>query len=199
MIDLLLRIVINLLCGAIVMIWHELPKSVAAHFLTHSVFRKKKMELPSPLKYIDPIGLILFTFSSFGVGWQKPYEHNPNKLQDKERSLLTLALVGQVSSLLLMVFLLPVLQYMIMMKANTYIVYAVFQLMKFSLVLVVVNLLPVPPLDMSKIIHAISPNSYFRLLQNERYIHTAFILLVAFGIIETVAGQILAPLINYFI
>lgn len=198
MIDSVIYILINFICGAVVMIWHELPKSVAAHFLTHSVFRKKNMILPSPMKYIDPIGLILFTFSSYGVGWQKPYEHNPNRLKDKERSLLVIAIIGQLASLLFMLFLIPVANYMIITDANKFIIQAVSKLIIFNMAIFIVNLLPVPPLDMSKIIHAFSPNTYFRLMQNERYIHSAFILLVAFGIIESFIGQMLMPILRFF-
>lgn len=198
MIDILIFILINFICGAIVMVWHELPKSIAAHYLTHSVFRKKHLELPPLTKYIDPIGLLLFGFSPFGVGWQKPYEHNPNKLKDKERSLLHLVIVGQLATLLFIAFLMPIYQYFRLAGVSTYLIYAAYKLIIFNAVIFVVNLLPVPPLDMSKLIHAISPNTYFRLMQNERYIHTAFILLVAFGMIESFVGQIVLPIINLF-
>lgn len=198
MTDIIIYILINAVCGAIVMIWHELPKSVVAHFLTHSVFRKKQMELPSPLKYIDPIGLVLFSISPYGIGWQKPYEHNPNKLRDKERSLLTIAFIGQLATLLFMLFLIPIAGYVDAINGNRFIAYMIGKLIIFNMVIFIVNLLPVPPLDMSKIIHALSPNTYFRLMQNERYIHSAFILLVAFGIIESFVGQILRPILNFF-
>lgn len=198
MFDIVIYITINFICGIIVMIWHELPKSVAAYFLTHSVFRKKQMALPNPLKYIDPIGLILFGFSSFGIGWQKPYEHNPNRLRDKERSLLTIMLIGQLATLLFMFFLLPVSSYLDMIGGSRFLMYAVTKLIIFNMVIFIVNLLPVPPLDMSKIIHAMSPNTYFRLMQNERYIHSAFILLVAFGFVESFVGQILMSILRVF-
>lgn len=198
MIDLFAYILINFICGAIVMIWHELPKSVAAHFLTHSVFRKKEMTLPSPIKYIDPVGLLLFTFSTFGIGWQKPFEHNPNRLKEKEKSLLHIMMVGQLSTLLLLVFMVPLYRYFVLTGSHAYLVRAAAKLIIFNAVIFVVNLLPVPPLDMSKVIHALSPNSYFRLMQNERYIHSAFILLVAFNLVEQFVAQIILPLIDLF-
>ncbi len=198
MFDILIYITINFICGAIAMIWHETPKSVTAFFLTHSVFRKKKMTLPAPSKYIDPIGLILFGFSSFGIGWQKPYEHNPNRLKDKEKSLLLIILSGQLASLLLVFFMFPIVQYLHLIGASRFLIYAVNKMIIFNMVIFVVNLLPVPPLDMSKVIHAYSPNTFFRLMQNERYIHSAFILLVAFGIVESFVGQILLPLLRLF-
>ena len=198
MLDIFFYIVINFICGAVVMVWHELPKSVAAHFLTNPVFKKKEMELPSPLKYIDPIGLILFGFSSYGIGWQKPYEHNPNRLRDKERSLMTIVLVGQLATLLFMFFFIPIGGYLRMMNSSRFLIYAADKMVIFNMVIFIVNLLPVPPLDMSKIIHSVSPNSYFRLMQNERYIHSAFILLVAFGFVESLVGQLLMGILRIF-
>jgi len=197
MLDLLIYILINFICGAIVMVWHELPKSLAAHFLTNAVFRKKQISLPPVSKYIDPIGLILFTFSlpgnggmNYAIGWQKPYEHNPNRLVDKERSLLQIMIVGQLATILFALFMIPLLKVAVTMNMSVYLQYACVKLIYFNVAIFIVNLLPVPPLDMSKIIHALSPNSYFRLMQNTHYIHSAFILLIAFGYLGIFASQV---------
>ncbi len=63
-----------------------------------------------------------------------------------------------------------------------------------------VNLLPVPPLDMGNIVYAYSPNNYFKLLQNQRYIHSAFILLIALEVLESFGSPILGGvIINMFV
>lgn len=191
----LIRILINFICGILVMLIHELPKVLTAHILTHPIHRKKKIEFPSILTFIDPIGLVLFTFSSFGMGWQKPYEYNPSLLKDKEKSLLPIALSGQLANLLLVVILIPIIKYSITVDTSYIMLYGLYRLTIYNLVIFIVNLLPVPPLDMSKIIHAFSPNAYFNLMQNKRYIHAGFILLIAFGILEAFASGIFNSII----
>ncbi|VDN46136.1 conserved membrane protein of unknown function [Petrocella atlantisensis] len=193
---LIIRLIINALCGVIVMVAHELPKVFAAHFLTHPIYRKKTITIPKLTKFIDPIGLILFAFSTFGVGWQKPIEYNPNRLKDKERCLLPLMLSGQLASLMLMLFMLPIFNYLIQVKANPFLIYGAYKLVVFNMVIFIVNLFPVPPLDMSKMIYAFSPNNYFKLIQNQRYIHAGFILMIAFNIIEIIAREVLSPILN---
>ena len=190
MLDLIIKLLINFVVGAIVMVAHETPKVITAHYLTHPIYRPNHIKFPSVKKFIDPIGLILFTFSSFGMGWQKPYEYNPNRLTEKNRSLLPIAISGQLFSLVCFVALMPVIRMYLYSDVNPYLFYGIITLAKFSLIIFVVNLLPVPPLDMSKIIYAISPNTYFRLVQNERYIHTAFILLVAFRLVDSIVSQL---------
>lgn len=198
MLELIIKMLINFLCGAIVMVLHELPKYLTATIVTHPMYRKKKLHIPSPTKFVDPIGLILFGFSSFGVGWQKPYEYSPNKLKDKEKSLIPIMMTGQLVTLACVIGFLPLFFVFQQMGLSPYLLYAIITMVKFSMVIFIVNLLPVPPFDMAKIIYAFSPNSYFSLMQNERYIHTAFIMLVAFGIVERLAGQLLVPFLNYF-
>lgn len=198
----LIYLIIHLICGVIAMIIHELPKSIAAHFLTHPLHRPRKMEFIPIRKFIDPIGLLLLTISGtngMGIGWQKPYAYNPNKLVDKHRSLLPIMLTGQLASIIVMLFLFPLLKFVISLELNYWIAYAISALIRVNFVIFIVNLLPVPPLDMGYMIFAYSPNNYFKLVQNQRYIHSAFILVVALGIIEVISAFFYNELINIFI
>lgn len=194
----IIKIVINLICGIIVMIIHELPKNIAAHFLTHPIHRPRRIKFITPKKFIDPIGLILFAVSSVGVGWQKPYEYNPNKLTDKHKSFLPIMLTGLLANFLAMMFLIPLFSVMQTYQLNEYLLYFIQKLFIFNFMIFLVNLIPVPPLDMSYIIYAYSPDNYFKLIQNQRYIHSAFILVIAFGLIESIGIQLLSMILNIF-
>lgn len=132
----LIHISINMLCGVIVMIAHELPKTIAAHFLTHPLHKRKQIHFVKASKYIDPIGLLLFTVSSnfqlIAVGWQKPYEYNPNKLINKHRSLMPIMLSGQLTSLAFMVALIPIWRMTYALGVNEYIIYFIAKLVSFN-------------------------------------------------------------------
>lgn len=196
--DFIINLAINLICGVIVMIVHELPKALAAHFLTHPLHKPNHIKWVPPAKYIDPIGLIMFTVSS-SVGWQKPYEYNPNKLVDKHKSLIPIMLAGQLTTLLFMILMVPFWTMTLRMDVSPYIMYVFRQLVIMNFMLFFVNLLPVPPLDMSYIVYAYSPNNYFKLIQNQRYIHSAFILVIAIGILEQFGLGILDFLLSVFL
>lgn len=181
--DILVTLGIQLVCGFIVMIVHETPKSLVAHVVMHPIHKSTHKINKNVLKYIDPIGLIMFMF--LGVGWQKPFEYNSTKYKDKNKGILAIALTGILSNLVLMVMLLPLAQ----VQMNIYAHILIITLIYFNFSITLVNLLPVPPLEMAKIIHSFSHNTYFKLMQNERMIHTVFIFLLVFGVISSITGM----------
>ncbi len=194
MLSMTLRILISTIAAIVVVLVHELSKYYISLFLLHPIHRKRSDVKISPLKYIDPIGLILFVFS--GVGWQKPGEYNPSKFKDKERALLTQSIVGIASNILLIVAMIPV--YLAIKNTNSVFVnqlaLLVIFIIKYSFAIIIVNLLPIPPFDMSKIIYALNPSFYFKMIQNERIIQAVFILLIAFNILSSFINSLFGPL-----
>ncbi|MBC7960325.1 MAG: site-2 protease family protein, partial [Vallitaleaceae bacterium] len=164
----------------IVMIVHEAPKSIVAHCVMHPLYKSSHKINTNPLKYIDPIGLIMFAL--LGVGWQKPYEYNSTKYKDKSKGILAVALTGLIANLVFMAVLIP----MAYIPLNGYVHFFIFTLIYFNFSITFVNLLPVPPLEMAKIIHSFSHNAYFKLMQNERIIHTVFIFLIVFDVVRRI-------------
>ncbi len=208
----LLFLIIHFAAGVIVMIVHEYPKKMAAFWLIHPIYRTKKLFQVPLRKYIDPIGLILFTFgfsglsqgalsfySFYAVGWQKPYEYNPTRFRDKEKSLLYITLAGQLSSLMTVFLTIPIFNILNRTINNIFVLEFVWSLMVFSFVIFIVNLLPIPPFDMSKMIYAFSPNTYFRISQNQRLFHLVFIILVAIEVLQIFSATILLPLYQIYI
>lgn len=175
--NILISMAIMIICAIIVVIVHEVPKSIVAHMLLHPIHKAKNKINTNVLKYVDPIGLIMFIFS--GTGWQKPAEYKITYFRDKGKAVLSIALTGLLSNLVFMIVLIPLLRY----KMNGYLLTFIIYLIKYNFSITIINLLPVPPFDMSKIIYFFSPNAYFRLIQNERLIHVIFLLLLAIDII----------------
>lgn len=186
----LIEIFIALVCAALVMIIHEYPKVIVANTLTHPVYRKKRDNIVNPLKFIDPIGVIMFIFAF--CGWQKPADYNPNRLKNKEKGLLFIALTGLLSNVFVMTLAFPV--YIV---STTYLMQrSLFIFIYFNFAITIINLLPIPPLDMSKIVYAFSPNNYFKLIQNEGIVHAVFILMLVLSIIPEMIRALFVPFLQ---
>jgi len=138
--------------------------------------------------------LILFVFA--GIGWQKPVEYKSSRFRDKEKGLIVLSSVGILMNVLLVLAVIPLFQYNFFSDSAiaSYFQPFLYYVIHHSFVLVIVNLLPVPPFDMSKIIFAVSSEFYFKLIQNERIIHAVFILLVAFGLLNMLVDSLFYPI-----
>ena len=195
MLNLTIDIIISIIAASIVMLVHELSKYYFSLSMLHPIYRKRKDIKVNALKYIDPIGLILFVFTS--VGWQKPGEFNPVQFKDKEKGFVFLMLVGMAANVLLILALIPI---FIRFYGTTttvvgsYAITFVFRLIQYSFALIIVNLLPVPPLDMAKMIYSLNPNFYFKMIQKERIIHAVFILLIAFNILNAFVHSLFLPI-----
>ncbi len=193
MINTLIILFINLICGIIVVIWHEFPKNILAHFLTHPIYRGD-LKIVSPIKYIDKVGAIMFAFSVFGIGWQKPYEYDVNKFTLKDKGGLILALVGQLFSLLLIFILFPLAYYTYHTGVNEYVVMFLFTLIKFNATLIVVNLFPMISFDMSAIIRGISYETYRSIEINNIYFKFAFLVILGMRLVPQITSFLLSPL-----
>lgn len=169
----------------------------------------------NPLKHLDPIGSLVFLITR-RIGWAKPVPVNPARFDRKRTMRTSLAFVsvaGPLSNVILAFF-----SYLLLLIVTTiYLVVSDGNILGFSnlsltgtiqeflvmmfyanLTLAVFNLLPVPPLDGFKVLGAALPRRiYYNVLEYERYIGIAFILLIFFGrgIITTVIGWIISPLV----
>jgi len=126
----------------------------------------------NPLRHIDPIGL--FMLMVVGFGWAKPVPVDIRYFRKPKRDMALTALAGPMSNFLLaylavmlyavMVFFAPDSTFSDIVR-NTFLYTAVV-----SVGLGLFNLIPISPLDGSKIIALVLPdNIYYRLLRYERY------------------------------
>lgn len=170
---------------------HEYPKVFVYKFLVHPIHRGRFKISMNPLRYIDPFGVICFVF--IGTGWQRPLEYNQGYLRDKEKGLLAISLTGLLSNLLFITILMPIA--LVLGDASLDLHAFLTTLLVANAAIFVVNLLPVPPLDMARIIQAFKPHVYFRFIQYEKMIQAFFILAIAIGFVN----QLVALFYNAYI
>ncbi len=139
---------------------HEVAHGYAAYMLGDNTAKYQGRLTLNPIKHIDPFGsvvlpLILFiTGSGFMIGWAKPVPFNPFNLRNQRWGEAIVAFAGPLSNIVIaLVFglllrfsmstgLVPNLE---VLQISSYIIFI-------NLLLVVFNLVPIPPLDGSKIL-----------------------------------------------
>ncbi|NLV36259.1 MAG: site-2 protease family protein [Clostridiaceae bacterium] len=196
--------------------FHEMAHAYASYRQGDPTAKMMGRLTMNPLKHLDPIGtlmLIASMFSGFGFGWAKPVPINPTYYKNTKRGTVLVSLAGPASNLLL-AFLFSFPMAFIAVRKGIEIdtifvsnlgIYSsafsfealVFNVCRFfymiNIGLATFNLLPIPPLDGSKIISAVLPtNIYFNLMKYERYIGLVFIALVV--LVPGVLSSILSPI-----
>jgi Zn-dependent protease len=186
---------------------HEVSHGFAARFLGDPTAELAGRLTLNPLKHLDPIGSVLVplitSFSGFTFGWAKPVPYNPYNLRPGRWSELIVAAAGPAANLcLVMIFGLLVRSNLIgdfFGAAGTAFVISVIAV---NLVLAIFNLMPIPPLDGSKILFAFLPFSMAVRLRNmiEPYGFIAiiifvfffwqFLLPIVFWLFKLIVGQI---------
>jgi Zn-dependent protease len=139
---------------------HEVAHGYAAYMLGDSTAKYQGRLTMNPIKHLDPFGsvflpLILFvTGSGFLIGWAKPVPYNPYNLRNQRWGEAIVAFAGPLSNIAIAVvfgLLLRIgvttglIQSVEILQITSYIVFI-------NLLLAIFNLIPIPPLDGSKIL-----------------------------------------------
>ena len=190
---------------------HEAAHGYAAYKLGDPTANNLGRLTLNPLKHIDPIGFIAMIF--FRIGWANPVPVNSRFFKKPRRDMALTAAAGPISNLclaiiftiLLRLVLIPlesITDGMFYQVGTTYyydpsvvdnaafMPLSILALMLFigvslNLNLMVFNLIPLPPLDGSRIAYIFLPTElYFKVMQYEKYIMIGFIVLMASGIIS---------------
>ncbi|KAA0449704.1 MAG: site-2 protease family protein, partial [Candidatus Thioglobus sp.] len=117
----------------------------------------------NPIKHIDPIGtiavpaILYFTGSPFLFGWAKPVPINFNALKSPKQDMILVALAGPISNFIMAIFWLFLVIFFINTQNSLGLEMAKFGII-INLILGVFNLLPLPPLDGSRVVSALLPN-----------------------------------------
>jgi Zn-dependent protease len=124
----------------------------------------------NPLAHLDPLGTIMLLLAGFG--WGKPVQFDPYNLKNQQRDTVLIALAGPVSNILL-AFVIALLLPWLPIATSIWMV-----IISINISLAVFNLLPIHPLDGSKILAGLLPVQYAR-EYNEVMQQYGFIILLA--------------------
>jgi Zn-dependent protease len=160
----------------------------------------------NPLAHLDPLGTIMIFIVHFG--WAKPVPVNPHNLRNPKQDMLWISAAGPLSNILLALIsglLLRLLSSVGMELGNFSIMGILIVMIKWSLIinlaLAIFNILPIAPLDGSKILYGILParfGKHIHLL--ERYGPILLIGLIISSQIMGVSilGRLIWPFVTFF-
>ncbi len=149
----------------------------------------------NPIKHLDPLGTFMLLFLRFG--WAKPVPVNPYYFSGDRRSKMALvAIAGPTSNIILAVIsaisMVAMASFAAPTTINIYFYNLLDQMVFINIILAVFNLLPLPPLDGSKILGGFLPGHLEeKYYQIERYGYLILMVLIISGVLS----RILTPMV----
>jgi len=152
----------------------------------------------NPLKHIDPVGtiivpgLLLITFTGFIFGWAKPVPVDARNFKNPKKAMMMVAMAGPLSNLLMAVAWALITRVGVAIEmefVSLPLIYSGVAGITINLVLGLINLLPIPPLDGSRILTGLLPDYWaWRYNQLERWGLLILLLLLATNSLGLILG-----------
>ena len=188
--DMLLAVIPALICITL----HELSHGFVAYKLGDNTAKNMGRLTLNPIKHIDIFGLIMMVVFKFG--WAKPVPVNMRNFKNPKRDMAITALAGPLSNVLICCVVLFIygLVYLPCNLAGTEfagsLLYAVYITAYLSIALAVFNIIPILPLDGSKVLFSLmSDEGYMKLMRYERY---GMLLLLALIVTDVLGNPLYA-------
>lgn len=178
---------------------HEFSHAFAAHKLGDPTPKLTGRLSLNPMAHMDPIGALMFLF--FRIGWAKPVQVNPLYFKNRRRDMMIVAVAGPVANVMVAFIsyrLLGVLHYLPFGTGIVSIIYMLLMLsVQLNLMLAAFNLIPLPPLDGSKILAGLLPlEARIKYERLSEYAPIIFLLGIVTGFISRLISPIYGVLLR---
>lgn len=165
-------------------IFHELAHGYVAYRMGDPTAKQAGRLSLSPLKHLDPVGtLMLFLV---GFGWAKPVPVNFGYIRNFRKGMVLVSSAGIIANMILAFLALFIYSLLNLPQSNA-IALMLYFFAKINIILAAFNLIPIPPLDGSKILLGFAPAGIQKiLLRLERFGFLIVIALLYFGVLDPV-------------
>jgi Zn-dependent protease len=156
----------------ICMVYHELSHGIVSYKLGDKTAKTMGRLSLNPIKHIDLLGMLAFVF--VGFGWAKPVQVDPRNFKKPKRDMAITAFAGPLSNFVMAAVFLFILGLVYPLAKTSDVGNAILDIIytaaTFSVVLGIFNMIPVPPLDGSKVLFAVASDElYAKLMRYERF------------------------------
>lgn len=186
---------------------HEVAHGYVANYFGDSTAKMLGRLTLNPIKHIDIFGTIivpaiLLALGGVLFGWAKPVPVNPRNLKNPRYNMVVVAAAGPLMNGLMAILWAAILKISLVFFANQTMVFEFLKAMamigiQMNLILMLVNLVPIPPLDGSKVVMGLLPGPMaYKFSRLEPYGFLIILVLLYFGILSAILVPILTILIN---
>lgn len=203
--DILYTIAVWLIPVLFAITLHEVSHGWVANILGDNTAKRLGRLTINPIKHIDPVGTIVVPIfmalvSPFVMGWAKPVPVDPRQFKSPLLDMALVALAGPVSNFFMACFWAGFIQLTASLLAPSSTLLFLSKMgeagIMINVLLMVLNLLPIPPLDGGRVVAGLLPQSLaIHFIRLERFGMVIVIVLLVTGML----GKILWPLMQHFI
>ena len=172
---------------------HEVAHGAVAYAFGDPTAKNQGRLTLNPLKHIDIFGsivlpvILFFSGTGFIFGWAKPVPYNPYNLKNRRVGEFCVAIAGILTNFAIAIIFAIVIRFAVVWNLSQAAINLISYIIILNITLGVFNLIPVPPLDGSKILFTLVPYRFERhLMALEKYgIYLVIIFIVFFGWVVT--------------
>lgn len=182
----------------IVLTLHEFGHAFAAYKMGDETAKREGRLTLNPLRHIDPFGMIALIL--FRFGWGKPIPVDFFALRNLRKGMVVVSLAGPLMNFLTAIILSPLYKLMfkstVMQAGFSYFIVLIEYIILYSIYLGIFNLIPVPPLDGSKVLFAASKRPQRFLLDETMNWYGMIFLIILIAIPFFNFGNLLSFIVN---
>lgn len=171
--------------------FHEFAHGYVAYRMGDNTAKYQGRLSLNPIDHMDIIGTLCLLF--FRFGWAKPVPVNQNNFYDRKKGIIFVSLAGPFANFILAFICYVILKlispYYLMSKIASFFVEILASAVGMNIGLMIFNLIPIPPLDGSKVLMEFLPyNVRYKMYNLERYSSILLLILLYTGIISPILG-----------
>lgn len=187
--------VIRIIALFIALIGHEVAHGYVAYRLGDPTAKSEGRLSLNPLKHIDPIGLVAMVVLKFG--WAKAVPINPGYFKNVKRDTILVSLAGVTFNFLAAIIFGFFYARTLIYHQEGFFSDLLATILWYNVMLGVFNLVPLPPLDGSKVIISLLPLKFqYYIYKYERYLYFLLVIAVFSGFVDKVVGPIILWVLN---